>query len=395
MNDLIIKNANVVFPYEILENTAIGIKDGKIAAIGDNTCLDRNVTVFDAEGKYLFPGFIDIHVHGGGNADFMDATADAFERIVSTHLSHGTTLLYPTAMSAPENELAAFISAYKRFLKESSYADLVPGIHMEGPYFAGAGKNSAGAQKKDCLRSPDLDETKRLLDLADGAIVRWDAAPELEGALEFGRYLSERGILVSVAHSDATAEQCAKAYSAGYSHVTHFYNAVSSHRKREQTVLAGIVEATYLDDNVTVELIGDGCHIPREDIYLAIKIKGAEGVSVITDASRLAGTDLKNGRLGSLSGGTDIVVDNGVAKLPDLSFFAGSIATMDRCLRVLCADYGLDPSVASILLSLAPAKRMGVDKTKGSIALGKDADLVLIDDSWQVSKVIVNGKIRT
>lgn len=391
MKDLIIKNATVVLADRILKRACVSIKDGRIETVGDVPDRIGDTPTLDAEEKYLFPGFIDIHLHGGGNADFMDASVEAFETVIATHLKHGTTLLYPTAMSAPEEELADFIRAYKRFSKESPYARLAPGIHMEGPYFAGAGKSSAGAQKKDCLRLPDLDEVKRLLDLADGAIVRWDAAPELEGAAELGEYLTERGILVSVAHSDATAAECARAYSAGYAHVTHFYNAVSSHRKREQTVLAGIVEATYLDDNVTVELIGDGCHIPREDVYLAIKIKGAEGVSVITDASRLAGTDLKSGRLGSRSGGTDIIVDDGVAKLPDLSFFAGSISTMDRCLRVMCADYGIDLPTAGILLSLAPAKRMGVDDKKGSIAPGKDADLVLVDKNWQVTQVFVGG----
>ena len=392
MRGLIVKNATVILPAEVLQNTDVLIENGKIKAIGCFADVG-DATVLDAEGKYLFPGFIDIHVHGGGNADFMDATPAAFETAIRTHLAHGTTLLYPTAMSAPEAELAAFIEAYHAFSKESKYAALAPGLHLEGPYFSGAGQHSSGAQKRDSLRLPDEAEANRLLALANGAIVRWDIAPELEGAVELGRMLVEKGVLVAVAHSDATAAETARAYDAGYSLVTHFYNGVSSHRKRVQTVLAGIVEATYLDDRVRVELIGDGCHIPREDIYLAMKIKGAENVSVITDASRIAGTDLKSGRLGSLKTGTDIIVDNGVAKLPDLTSFAGSIATMDRCLRVLCADYGVDMPTASVLLSLAPAKCMGVEKTKGSIAEGKDADLVLVDRDLTIANVIVGGEI--
>jgi N-acetylglucosamine-6-phosphate deacetylase len=323
----------------------------------------------------------------------MDATPEAFETAVRAHLAHGTTLLYPTAMSATEEELAAFLKAYQAFFASSSYAAMTPGVHLEGPYFAGAGQKSSGAQPTNVLRLPDLDEVDRLLTLANGAILRWDAAPELAGACEFAAYLHAKGIRVAVAHTDATAAECARGYASGFAHVTHFYNANSMHRKREQTVYAGVVEATYLDDGVSVELIGDGCHIPREDVLLALKIKGAEMVSVITDATRIAGTDLKQAKLGSLTQGRDVIVEDGVAKLPDRSSFAGSISTMDRCLRVLCRDYAIDPSIASVMLSLAPARYMGVSDTKGSIAVGKDADLVLVDGDWTVRHVILDGRI--
>ena len=375
-NTLLIQNARAVLPSGVTEPIGILLSDGKIQAIGYEGGADR---VIDAAGGYLMAGFVDLHVHGGGGADFMDATAEAFASAVKSHLSHGTTLLYPTAMSASEGDLSAFVRAYHAFCESSPLAACTPGLHMEGPYFAGAGKNSSGAQPTDVLRLPDLAEVERLLTIANGAILRWDVAPELEGACEL------------VGHTDATAEECAKGYAAGFSHTTHFYNACSMHRKREQTVYAGVVEATYLDDNVTIELIGDGCHIPREDIYLAIKIKGAEKVSVITDGTRLSGTSEKFGKLGSLKAGRDVIVEDGVAKLPDRTSFAGSIATMDRCLQVLVLRYGFDLKTASILLSLAPAKCMGAEAHKGSIALGKDADLVLLDQSLAVKQVLVGG----
>ena len=383
----------MVLPTGVLPDRNVLIKDGRIDDLNCPVCHKDGFLTLDAKGLYLFPGFIDLHVHGGGGADFMDATPEAFEIAVKAHLQHGTTLLYPTAMSATEEDLAAFIRAYLDFSKTSEYAAIAPGLHMEGPYFSGAGQKSSGAQPTSVLRFPDLAEVDRLLKLASGAILRWDAAPELEGACEFAAYLKARGIRTAVAHTDATAEECARGFDSGFSLVTHFYNATSMHRKREQKVYAGVVEATYLDDCVSVELIGDGCHIPREDILLALKIKGAQRVSVITDATRIAGTDLKMAKLGSLTKGRDVIVDDGVAKLPDLSSFAGSIATMDRCLRVLCGNYAIDPPTASVMLSLAPALYMGMEKSKGSIEIGKDADLVLATPDWTVQNVILGGDI--
>ena len=392
MRDLIIKNATVVLPQEVLKNTDVLIENGKIKALGVGLVAAENTPLLDAAGDYLFPGFIDLHVHGGGGADFMDATVEAFETAVKTHLAHGTTLLYPTAMAASHEALCDFLDAYHEFQSQSPLAPLAPGVHFEGPYFFGAAQASRGAQNVSVLREPDMAEARTLLARAKGALLRWDIAPELAGANELATYLKEQGVVVSAAHTDATASEAAAGFAAGFSHVTHFYNATSMHRKREQTVYAGVVEATYLDDSVTVELIGDGCHIPREDVYLALKIKGAEKVSVITDGMRISGTDLQGGKLGSLRDGTDVIVEDGVAKLPSRVSFAGSIATMDRCLFVLCEKYEIDLPTASVLLSLAPALRMGVENSKGSIAEGKDADLVLVGADFAVKRVILNGE---
>lgn len=389
-NTLLIKNARAVLPAGVSEPLGVLLSDGKIQAIGYEGSADR---VLDAKGGYLMAGFVDIHVHGGGGSDFMDATPEAFAQATRTHLAHGTTLLYPTAMSATEEDLADFIRAYHDFRASDPLSACTPGVHLEGPYFAGAGRSSSGAQPTAVLRLPDLEEAERLLAVGNGAILRWDAAPELSGACEFAVFLKEHGVMTAVGHTDATAEECAKGYGAGFSHVTHFYNACSMHRKREQTVYAGVVEATYLDDAVTVELIGDGCHIPREDVFLALKIKGAENVCIITDGTRLSGTTEKQGKLGSLKAGQDVIVEDGVAKMPDRLSFAGSIATMDRCLRVLTLKYGVDLPTASVMLSLAPAKRMGMDKQKGSIEISKDADLVLLDETLSVQQVILGGEL--
>lgn len=389
MGRLLIRGASIVLPDSVIVGDLL-VEDGKIAAIG---CVpeEGDIPTIDAHGSYLMAGFVDIHVHGGGNADFMDATPQAFETAVKTHMRYGTTLMTPTAMSATEEDLSAFIRAYHEFKAQSPYAHLTYGLHMEGPYFAGAEKNSSGAQPTNLLRYPDMAEVERLMSLADGAIVRWDAAPELPNTDVFAKELIARGVRVAVGHTDATAEETERAYEAGFSHVTHFYNAVSFHRKRGQKVRAGVVEATYLNDDVSVELIGDGCHIVKADIALALKIKGAQKVAIITDAMRLAGTSLQSGKLGSLKNGTDTIVDDGVAKLTDMSFFAGSICTMERALGVMHRDFGFDLPTVSTMMSLTPASLLGCDDRKGSIAVGKDADLVLVDSSLCVRDVFVGG----
>lgn len=390
MYDLVIKNANVVLPDTVVSGKSVCIRDGKIADITETDVSSNNI--IDGNGGYLLAGFIDTHIHGGGGADFMDATASAFETAVKAHLKHGTTLLLPTAMTATEEDLTAFLNAFKEFKKTSNYAALTPGVHLEGPYFSGANPKSSGAQKTTLLRFPDLDEINRLLKVANGDIIRWDAAPELPGANMFANVMRENGIICSMAHSFATAEEALTGIENGFNHATHFYNALTTYHKRDQVVCGGVVEAAYLSDDVVVELICDGCHIPCSVMQLALKIKGAEKVCGITDGMRLSATDMLSGKLGSQKSGTDVIVEDGVAKLPDRSSFAGSICTMDRGLWVICEKHGIPITVATQMLSLSPAKLLGLDNTKGSITVGKDADLVLTDNNYCVTSVFLGGK---
>ena len=393
MQNLLIKNAAVVFPDSIKHSCNVLTLNGKISDCDFRGDPPENTEIINAEGNYLLPGFIDIHIHGGGGADFMDATPEAFETAVKSHLQHGTTTLVPTAMSASEKDLTAFLKAFKSFRKNSKYGALTPGVHLEGPYFSGASAKSGGAQPRDILRLPDINEVERLLKTADGDILRWDAAPELPGADEFARCMTDNGILCAIAHSNADSEEAQRGIDCGFSHVTHFYNAVTTYHKTGQTVYGGIVETAYLNSGVTVELICDGKHIPRDILKLALKIKGVNSVAAITDAMRLSGTDMRQGKLGSLANGTDVIADDGVAKLPDMSSFAGSVATMDRCLKVLCLDYGISLTDASVMLSGTPARLLRLGSTKGRIQNGMDADMVLVNREMAVMCVISNGKV--
>ena len=390
MEGLLIQNARAVLPHGVTPPLCVLIREGKIAALEENIPFDGET--LDAAGNYLFPGFVDVHIHGGGGADFMDGTAQAFETAVKAHLETGTTTLIPTAMTATREELLGFIEAYHTFRKTSPYAAHAPGLHLEGPYFSGADSKSKGAQNGDILRPIDLCEVAQLLEAARGSILRWDAAPELSGSAGFARCMRENGILCAAAHTDATGYEAQAGFEAGFSHVTHFYNACTAYKKREQTVTAGIVEAAYLDDTVTLELICDGRHIPEHCLKLALKIKGADKVLGITDATRLSCTNAVEGKLGSLKNGTRVIVDDGVAKLPDMTSYAGSICTMERALGVLCVDYGIDPVTAAKMLSTNPARHIGLEETVGSIQPGKQADLVIADQDFRIRAVLKNGK---
>jgi N-acetylglucosamine-6-phosphate deacetylase len=212
MNDLIIAGASVVLPTGVLPEKNVLIRDGKIADIDLPDTTREGILTIDAKGLFLFAGFVDLHVHGGGGADFMDATPEAFETAVKAHLKHGTTLLYPTAMSASEEDLADFIKAFLAFRKSSPYAALTPGLHMEGPYFSGA---QSGAQNPEYIKVPDPLEYLELLDDHGDIIRHWSFAPELEGAVAFCETLSRRGVRPSIGHSDAVFSEVEKVYEKG------------------------------------------------------------------------------------------------------------------------------------------------------------------------------------
>lgn len=391
MNTFLLENVRAVLPDRITQPVSILIEDGEIVTIGE--AIRSDCPKMDGKGLIAFPGFVDVHIHGGGGADFMDGTPEAFETVVKAHLPNGTTTLVPTAMTASRTEFLQFIDAYHHFNENSAYAVCTPGLHLEGPYFSGADSKSKGAQNSDLLRPIDMDEVEQLLTAARGSILRWDAAPELIGSELFAQRLCQDGIICAAAHTDSTGYEAQTGFEAGFSHVTHFYNACTAYKKREQKVTAGIVEAAYLDDSVSVELICDGRHVPEHCLKLALKIKGPDKVLGITDATRLACTDATEGMLGSLTNGTRVIVDDGVAKLPDMTSYAGSICTMDRALRVLCLDYGIDPVTASKMLSANPARHAGVLDTVGTLESGKAANIVLVDDTYQVCAVFLRGVI--
>ena len=389
MNDIWIHNGQIVLPDQVIEKGSVLLRQGRIEAI--NASCPADAEQVDAAGGYVLPGFIDIHLHGGGGADFMDAEPDSAHTIARAHCCHGTTALVATTMTCEDDVLERVIESFLRAMKTPGDGAELLGLHLEGPFFSAAGK---GAQPISEQRVPTREVLERIIAAGQGQILRWDEAPELPNTDLFANVMKAHGILAAVAHTGANAGQAMAAFDAGFSHVTHFYNATSTFHKENGIVHAGVIEATYLRDDVTIELIGDGRHIPKESMQLAYRIKGPDRICLITDAMRAACTDAQRSILGGKTNGTPVVIKDQVAQLPDLSSYAGSICTMDRALRVAHCEYGLPLVGVSRMLSLTPARLSGCEKTKGSIEVGKDGDLVLMDPRFQVQKVWVKGEMR-
>lgn len=391
INRLIINNGKIVFPDKIEENKSIVCENGKIADIinPEELVLSDNDVVIDAQNKYVSSGFIDIHTHGGGGHDFMDGTVAAYLGAAETHAKHGTTALLPTTLTSTFNELINTFTIYKEAVHQNNKGSKFLGLHLEGPYFS---FNQRGAQDPKYLRDPDPNEYNKILASSDD-IVRWSLAPELPGSLEFGKALSDRNILASIAHSDAIYEEVLEAYQAGFSHVTHLYSAMSTVTRRNAFRYAGIVEAAYLIDDMTVEIIADGVHLPKSLLQFVYKFKGPDKTALCTDSMRGAGMPDGESILGSLDKGQKVIIEDGVAKLLDRTAFAGSVATTDRLVRTM-VNIAEVPLVEAIrMMTLTPARIMRIDQQKGSIEKGKDADFVIFDDNINVSHTILEGNV--
>jgi N-acetylglucosamine-6-phosphate deacetylase len=384
-----IANGIILTPYRQITGGCVVIEGGIITGIHESDVEVPDAVTIDAQGKFVSPGFIDLHVHGGGGHDFMDGTEEAFLEIARTHASFGTTSMNPTALTAGKEELLRTLSAYEKVRGKNDAGATFVGMHLEGPYFA---QSQRGAQDARFIRDPDPEEYEEILENHGSSIARWSAAPELPGAIPFGRRLREKNILAAVAHTDAIYEEVLEAYENGYTLATHLYSAMSGVTRRNAYRFAGTVESAFLLD-MDVEIIADGAHLPPALLKLVYKIKGASRTALITDAVRPAGTDVRESIIGSLTGGMPVIVEDGVAKLPDRSSFAGSVATMDRLVRnmVRLADVPLIDSVR--MASTTPARILGLNDRKGSIAIGKDADIVIFDTDINVSLTMVRGKI--
>ena len=390
-NRIIIKNGKIIFPDKIEENLSVVCENGKITDIlhFEDIAIDENDTVIDAEKKYIAPGFIDIHTHGGGGHDFMDGTVEAYLGAAETHARYGTTALLPTTLTSTFEELLKTFSIYKEAVRKNTKGAKFLGLHLEGPYFA---YNQRGAQDPKYLRNPEPEEYNKILSESDD-IVRWSLAPELPGALEFGKVLTSKNILTSIAHSDAIYEEVLDAFSAGFTHVTHLYSAMSSVTRRNAFRYAGVLEAAYLIDDMTVEIIADGVHLPKSLLQFVYKFKGSDKTALCTDSMRGAGMPDGESILGSLEKGQKVIIEDGVAKLTDRTAFAGSVATTDRLVRTMVEVAEVPLLEAVKMMTLTPARIMRIDQLTGSVEMGKDADIVIFDDNIHVSHTILEGNV--
>ena len=365
-----------------------GYFDGYVYVNGDKiACVSKeNMPAeceYDATGCYVSAGFIDMHTHGGGGNPFEGSV----EQIIAGcnfHLAHGTTTICPTVSAAPLADMARSVQNIKAAMADGRVQGTIPGAHLEGPYLS---RRQSGAQCADFITPPCEREYLPLLEEYGDVIARWSYAPENDEGQRFARALAEHGVLAAAGHTDAIYDQLKPAMQEGCRLITHLYSCTSTVTRDHGFRRLGVIETAFLEDDMDVEIICDGKHLPPELIRLIYKIKGAEHIALITDSLALAGTDLTHGFMQS----TEFIIEDGVCKLMDRSAFAGSIATADRLVRVAVKEAGIPLIDAVRMITSTPARIMGLAQ-KGSIAPCMDADLVVFDENIEIKQVFAKGK---
>lgn len=365
-----------------------GYFDGYVYVNGDKiACVSKeNMPAeceYDATGCYVSAGFIDMHTHGGGGNPFEGSVEQIIDGC-NFHLAHGTTTICPTVSAAPLADMARSVQNIKAAMADGRVQGTIPGAHLEGPYLS---RRQSGAQCADFITAPCEREYLPLLEEYGDVIARWSYAPENDEGQRFAKALAEYGVLAAAGHTDAIYDQLKSAMQEGCRLITHLYSCTSTVTRDHGFRRLGVIETAFLEDEMDVEIICDGKHLPPELIRLIYKIKGAEHIALITDSLALAGTDLTHGFMQS----TEFIIEDGVCKLMDRSAFAGSIATADRLVRVAVQEAGIPLIDAVRMITSTPARIMGLAQ-KGSIAPCMDADLVVFDGDICIKQVFAKGK---
>ena len=374
-----IVNGHILTPKGWLEGGSVIIEDNKIKAVSNIDLHIVDAEIIDAKGCYVVPGGIDLHTHGGGGRDFIEGSEDAFRAAVNAHMKHGTTTIYPTLSSSTIPSIEAACQVCQKLMAEENSPVL--GLHIEGSYI---NPKQAGAQNPVLIKAPLPDEYETLLNKYS-CIKRWDVAPELQGSVEFITECRKHGVLTALTCTRATYEDVVAAHDAGLSHAAHFYNAMPVVYKEHEFKVPGTVESVYALQDMTVEVIADGIHVPPVMLNVVYQIKGVEKTALITDSLAYAASE------GNVSSEPSVILEDGVCKLADHSALAGSIATMDVLIRT-CIHRAETPMVDVFrMVSETPAKIMGIFDRKGSIEEGKDADIMMFDDDIDLTYVMQMG----
>lgn len=375
-----IVNGRILTPGGWLEGGSVIIEGNKIKAVSNTDLHIEGAQTIDAKGCAVVPGGIEMHVHGGGGRDFMEGEEEAFRVAVKAHMKHGTTAIFPTLSSSTVPMIEAACQTCEKLMAEPDSPIL--GLHLEGPYFNPA---QAGAQIPEWIKPPVAAEYEPLLEKYP-CLKRWDEAPELPGSIEFVKACRKHGVLPAIAHTRATYDDVHAAHEAGMTHATHFYNAMPVVYKNREFKVPGTVESIFAEEDMTVEMIADGIHVPPVMLRMIYQIKGVEKTALITDSLACAATD------SDAAFDPRVILEDGVCKLADRSALAGSIATMDRLIRTCVAQAGIPLADACRMASETPARIMGVYDRKGSIENGKDADIIMFDKDLKLTYVMQMGK---
>ena len=375
-----IKSDKIIVGEELFDGY-IYIENGKIT---DVTAEKREADeCYDFTGKYVSPGFIDSHTHGGGGYSFYDTSAEEVANACNFHLQFGTTTVCPTVSACPYEKILFSLKCFKEAKDRGLINSNALGLHIEGPYLSVA---QCGAQPPKHITPPIKKEYEHIIESYGEYISRWTYAPENDNDGSFCRYITSKGIIASAGHTEAKYPDMKRAIEDGCNLVTHLYSCTSTVTRDHGFRSLGVIESTVLRDELIAELICDGKHLPPDLIRTVIKIKGTDGVILTTDSLDMAGVDVKDVNLADI----DYVIEDGVAKLPDRSAFAGSIATSNVLIRTLTKECGFSIPESVKMLTKNPAKLFALNK--GEIKAEKDADIIVFNGDINVSDVFVMGK---
>ncbi len=378
-------NGRVVLPDMVTQDKAVVIEGGKIAGIADEGTLGSKVEKIDVGGRIVMPGLIDIHTHGAVGHTFNEPTADAFDAITRENARRGVTALLATLATAPIPDLARCFDFTRVWMKESHAGTQILGAHLESPYINPAQK---GALDPANIRLPNDGSVDAILEFRD-VLKIFVLAPELPGALDLVAKLARTGIIPAAGHSSAKDEQVLAAMRVGLRHVTHIWSAMSSVVREGPWRKPGLLEAALVFDGLSVEMICDNKHLPPTLMQLAYKCIGADRLCAISDAT--SGAGLPDGAR-FVMGGMAYEVRDGVGMMFDRSAFAGSSTLVNEMIPILKNVVGVPLVEAIRMLTLTPARVLGVNDRKGSIAPGKDADLAIFDDDWRAWRTMIRGE---
>lgn len=381
MNNKIIQHVKVHLPHQILPSATVWISNGKLKRIEPTQeieTIEGDAERIDGNGMWLIPGMIDVHIHGANGYDMMDGTEDSIQEVSRACAATGCTSFLATSVSSTIEDLLNMIRSVKAVIGREQGARIA-GIHLEGPYLNPKRK---GMQNEKYLRHPNLEEMKLIIREAGSLIKMVTIAPELPGGLELISFLKEQGVVIAVAHSDATYEEAKLAFTAGASHVTHCFNGMRPIHHRDP----GLIVAAFEEPHVSLQAIVDQVHLHPAIVRLMHRLKGPEGMVLITDALQAMG--LGDGNY--MFGGHYVTVSEGIARLAD-GTLASSTVTMNEALRLTEAN-GISMEDAVRMASTTPAHILGLSR-KGKIEVGYDADLVLMDERYQVQWTMIEGNM--
>lgn len=377
---LIISNAHIISPDLNLPGASVEIEAGVIKALHQRDIVPAAAdTVIDAGGRYLMPGFVDIHAHGADGKDVCDGSGESIRHIARRKLGEGVTTWLPTTLTQPQEVLEEIAETCAQYMQSQEYVK-TPGLHVEGPYI---NRDNAGAQNPQYVREPSWEELSRIHQIAPVLVV--SLAPEVNGALECIRDAKSVGITSSAAHSSATYKQVMDAKHSGLTHLTHFGNAMSRLHHRE----IGMVGSGLLDPDLKMEIICDGIHLCPDFVRLVFEVKLIDQVMLITDS--MSGSWIESGVV--QLGGLDVVVDKGQARLKDSGALAGSVLRYNEGLRNAFEFTGIALSELVKTTSWNQARSLGL-KGIGKIEAGYCADIVILGKDLGVWKTLVDGVER-